>query len=236
LIVVYLYGITEMTDAKLHGVSGIDKASVVEIRTGDLVAIVSSHPDEPVTTDADSLWEHEEVVEALMHSRSIVPARFGTVFASESSLVDAVRSASQELHDNLERVRGCVEYGLRVMEPFEGNNVTVDPPGSPPNGKAYMRSLLARNRVKEDRTARAKQLSEQLTFEKDVRDRRVVIAPSPRTLLSISYLVARVEEGSFVDRLNAAKQDSPISMLLTGPWPAYSFVSLRWAESSGGAR
>jgi hypothetical protein len=234
--VIYLYGITEMTDDELHGISGIDEANVVEIRTGDLVAIVSAHPDEPVATDAESLWAHEEVVEALMSSRSVVPARFGTIFSTESSLVNAVRSASQELHDNLERVRGCVEYGLRVMEPFEVNEATVDAPRPSPNGKAYMQSLLARNRVKEDRSARAKELLDQLTFDKDVRDRKVVIAPSPRTLLSISYLVGRVEESSFVDHMNSAKRDSPMPMLLTGPWPAYSFVSLRWAGSPGGAR
>jgi hypothetical protein len=234
--VIYLYGITEITNEELHGVSGIDEANVVEIRTGDLVAIVSAHPDEPVTTDADSLWEHEEVVEALMSSRSVVPARFGTIFATESSLVDAVRTASEELHANLERIRDCVEYGLRVMDHFEAKGASAVQPSSPLSGKAYMQSLLTRSRVTESRTARAKQLLDQLNFDKFVRDRRVVIAPSPRTLLSISYLVDRLEEDSFVDRLNSAKRDSSLPMLLTGPWPAYSFVSLRWAGSPGGAR
>jgi hypothetical protein len=234
--VIYLYGITEMTHEELPPVSGIDEANVVEIRTGDLVAIVSAHPDEPVSADADSLWAHEEVVEALMPSRSVVPARFGTIFATESSLVDAVRTASRELHDGLERVRDCVEYGLRVMDPSEAKGPSADQPSSASSGKAYMQSLLTRNRVTGSRTARAKELLEEFTFDPDVRDRRVVIAPSPRTLLSISYLVERGKEGSFVDRLNSAKSDSSLPLLLTGPWPAYSFVSQGWAGLSGSAK
>jgi hypothetical protein len=153
--VIYLYGITETTDQGLPAVSGIDKAEVVEIRTGALAAVASAHPDEwSISPDAGSLWAHEEVLEALMPSRSVVPARFGTVFGTESGLVDAVRDASDELLDNLERVRGCLEYGLRVMEPFGADGPSRDPPSSPPSGRAYMQSLLSRTRVAEDRTAR----------------------------------------------------------------------------------
>jgi hypothetical protein len=234
--VIYLYGITEITQEELPPISGIDEADVVEIRSGDLVAIVSVHPGELVSTDADSLWAHEEVVEALMPSRSVVPARFGTIFASESSLVDALRIASRELHDNLERVRDCVEYGLRVMDPSEAKEPSADQPNSPSSGKAYMQSLLTRNRVTDSRTARAKKLLEQFTFDPDVRDRKVMVAPSPRTLLSISYLVERGKESSFVARLNSAKRDSSLPLLLTGPWPAYSFVSLGRAGLPGGVQ
>ena len=54
------------------------------------------------------------VVERLMGSQPILPARFGTLLADDDEAVTALRTRHDELRRGLALVRGAVELGVRA--------------------------------------------------------------------------------------------------------------------------
>jgi hypothetical protein len=66
---------------------------------------------------AESLWRHEELVEALMADRDVLPVRFGTRFADEEEAAQAVAAQRATLTAALDRIGGAVE--LSVHGPTE---------------------------------------------------------------------------------------------------------------------
>jgi Gas vesicle synthesis protein GvpL/GvpF len=67
---------------------------------------------EEVTEEA--LWRHEEIVEALMNDRDVLPVRYGTRVADENEAARAVAGLSDRLRAALEHVSGAAELSLRV--------------------------------------------------------------------------------------------------------------------------
>jgi hypothetical protein len=68
--------------------------------------------DEEITEAA--LWRHEEIVEALMDDRDLLPVRYGTRVADETEAARAVAPQRDQLRAALEHVSGAVELSLRV--------------------------------------------------------------------------------------------------------------------------
>jgi hypothetical protein len=58
---------------------------------------------------------HERVLEAIMERGPVLPLRFGTELESEDELAAVLAERRDELARGLERVRGRVELGLRVL-------------------------------------------------------------------------------------------------------------------------
>jgi hypothetical protein len=75
-----------------------------------LAAVVGPADDRQVSTE--SLWRHEELVEALMADRDLLPVRFGTRFGDEEEAAQAVAAQGAALSAALERVSGAVELSV----------------------------------------------------------------------------------------------------------------------------
>ena len=81
--------------------------------------------DEPEITE-DALWRHEQIVEAVMETRDLLPMRYGTRFAARrGGGRRGGRRASGTLQAALERVRGAVELSLRVRAREPGVSADV---------------------------------------------------------------------------------------------------------------
>jgi hypothetical protein len=80
----------------------------------DGLAAVCGPAGEEGELTAEKLWRHEEIVEALMADRDLVPVRYGTRLEDEQAAARAVAERRDELRAALERVRGAVELSLRV--------------------------------------------------------------------------------------------------------------------------
>src|SRR5687767_9062452 len=86
----------------------------------------------PLSTDlgwpsAENLWQHESVVESVMRRcEAVLPVRFGMTFGDEVALEDTIARHGAVLATGLERVRGCVEMGVRVVSRLGRSNVSAD--------------------------------------------------------------------------------------------------------------
>jgi hypothetical protein len=209
-------------------VAGIEGARLATVRVDGLAAVVSPCSRDAVPATEENLLRHEAVLEALMADRTVLPVRFGAVASDPDRVREALRERRAWCEANLERLRGRVELGLRVLwgEP-EGAN-----PGeacaAPGSGRAY---LLARAEEERQETAcreQARDLAlrihgplERLAAESSYR-----LFVTARMLLTGAYLVERDRTDEFCHQVRALGSAHPsVSLLCTGPWPPFSFAA-----------
>jgi hypothetical protein len=177
------------------------------IRCDGLTALCAPADGEQREPTIDALWRHEEVVEALMEERDLLPVRFGTLVTDEDAAARAVAERHDELAARLDRVRGAVELAVRAhpREPEEVRDAAT--------GVDYMQA-------KARTTDTAKLLHDPLDFL--ARESAVHSGPE---LLRAAYLVDREAVDGFVSLVQRLGEAHPgLDLVCTGPWPPYSFA------------
>lgn len=205
-----LYAITDHPGPPLP-----DLAPLELVPVDGLAAVCAPATDADVSPDA--LWRHEELVEALMADRDLLPVRYGTRLEDEGAVARAVLERRDELAAALDRVRGAVELSVRVVA------AEVAPAGPQPadarSGAEYLR-LRARADASRERAARA--LHEPLA---ELARTGTEARPRPPELFRAAYLVERSGVEAFAAEVAALQEANPgLSILCTGPWPPYSFA------------
>lgn len=205
-----LYAITDDPGPPLPDVAGL------RVVPFDGLAAVCT-PASEAELSPETLWHHEEVVEALMADRDLLPVRYGTRLDDEAAVARVMEARSQELAAALDRVRGAVELSVRVVA-AGGTPSPPDPPEMT-SGAEYLR-LRAQAEASQDDVARAlhEPLAEHARESTEGR-------PRPPELFRAAYLVERAAIDSFVAEVGRLQSVSPgLAILCTGPWPPYSFA------------
>jgi hypothetical protein len=190
--VIWLYGICDRPELP-------PPAELEAVAAGELLGVFARErlPD----GDAEALWAHEEVVEALMAQRTVLPARFGSTLEDERALRRLLEEREADLLAQLARVRGHVEYAVRVEELV---------PVSATSGRDYLLAKLANQQLDAPLAELASDVRRQIPRGAD-------------EILRGAYLVERgTDFPAAVERLDAAHAEH--AFLCTGPWPPYSFV------------
>jgi hypothetical protein len=243
----YLYAITDQPEVTGPTGPGLEATSPLSLVYQDIAAVVSPVTAAEVLPTEANLWLHEAVVETLMLDRTVLPVRFGTVLAGEAAVQAVLAAHYADFVTSLNRVRGRVELGLRVLWISDFRLPIAD--CRLPNHKSEIENrkskilsgrayLLAR--LEEERQARAwRQRAEALADELHAplahlateNTRQVLI--TPRLLLTAAYLVERDRVTVFQREVEALQAAYPaLHFLCTGPWPAYSFIGGDLPESS----
>jgi hypothetical protein len=206
--VIHVYGVVDGLDA-LPSLAGLGDAPLERRRVGEL-ELVLSRPAPAEVSRADVL-RHAEVVEELMrHSAAVLPAQLGRAFRDEDELSAAVGEQAPGLARRLELVRGCVEFGLRVV-PNE-----PDAPIETESGAGYLQARLEQARGRE-------RLVESL-HEPLARLARAT-ALHRGGGLNAAYLVARGDVDAFRAAAARLAGTPGATVVCTGPWPPYSFAA-----------
>jgi hypothetical protein len=208
--VIELYAITDDPGPPLPDVAGL------RLVPFDGLAAVCT-PASETELSPETLWHHEEVVEALMADRDLLPVRYGTRLDDEAAVARAMEGRSGELAAALDRVRGAVELSVRVV----AAGGTPSPPGPPErtSGAEYLR-LRAQAEASRDDAARALHEPLAACARESAQGR-----PRPPELFRAAYLVERGVIDSFVAEVGRLQEESTgLAILCTGPWPPYSFA------------
>jgi hypothetical protein len=176
-----------------------------------VAGVCSEHERSGFDPEPAALWRHDQVVEAVMSSGAVLPARFGTTFTGVDALRAALEQDTQRLQTALEAVRGCVELAVRVTLPAPSM-------AAPRSGQDYVRSELDRRR---ERRAAADRMLVPLEAHA-VRSRP---GRAEQGDLTASYLVRTDAVDAFAERARVLARDhSELALSCTGPWPPYSFI------------
>jgi hypothetical protein len=207
--VIELYAITDHPGPPLP-----DLAPLKAVRIDGLAAVCA--PASEAEASPETLWRHEEIVEALMSDRDLLPARYGTRLEDEAAIARALEDRRDELAAALDRVRGAVELSVRVAAAGARPDAVAPPKAG--SGAEYLR-VRARAEASHERTAGT--VHEPLAA---LSRASVVGRPRPPELFRAAYLVERDAVASFTAAV-ARLQDASagLGILCTGPWPPYSF-------------
>lgn len=190
---------------------------------------------------APRVVRHKEVLETVMQSTPVFPARFGTLFSSLESLQRLVEKNSAIILRFLNRMDGCEEWSVkglldRAMATEKAAPIAAEIASGPASsGTGYLQSLRRRSSaektlgpwLKEVCGESAEQLG--LLAEETCQRRTVTDAAEGEKLESIfhwAFLIPQQNLPKFraqVDRINLDHQGRGLVFRLTGPWPPYSF-------------
>lgn len=261
---IYVYAITDRPEAPLPNQLGQQDELLAKVMWREVVAVVSPFNGSQLSKTADELWRHEEVVEALMNDRAVVPVRFGTLLPSPQRVSDLLCRAYGALIEDIKRVRGQIEIGVRFLTAVEnvaepeaaaarpgelatvdadcGNGPATSSDGLPLSqngpGSTYLWARLVRERALRDRQRAT------LTLVREAYELLASHAnasalddePDDRRGASAAFLVPRDAVVCFRDVVGAVANAHPeLALLCTGPWPPYSFVNAGERATNRGA-
>jgi hypothetical protein len=204
----YVYGITEQTDIELNidGVGGASTLQTVDYRS--LTALTADiDTTDPERTD-EAVAAHDDVLRTVIERddiRTVVPMGFGMAFKNARTLKGVMRGARRALRKALNDVEGCVELGVKLVDPADGE---TDPDE-------------LRSRLENDLDPLSAGQTDDDLF-------------SDRLVANRSYLVEQGKRDAFDDAVEAIESDyDSVLVKYTGPWAPYNFVDIRiGAEAS----
>ena len=247
----YLYGVVSGSEPDLAGappgMPGAGPLRVLPVGTGRWLVLAdvprSSYDSKVLDTGlADLGWvaeravAHEAVVEHLARSATVVPMKLFTLFASDERARAHVEDQAEELGRIIERIRGCREWGVRVVR-----GVAPAAPAASQTPAASGRQYLERRRVERERANdRAKAVGEGLAglfaalarSSREARKRPPLGELGEGLLLDAAFLVEEKATRSFEKAVRdaaATLRREGCEVTLSGPWPAYNFI----AEAEG---
>jgi hypothetical protein len=216
--VIYAYGICEPGAASPPPPRrGLGGARLRALESDGLAAVYSRHRSLRPRPSPELVLAHERVVEAIMARGPVLPLRFGTQLEREEELGAALAERRDELVRALERVRGHVELGLRVI-PERGSKPDLDTREQ--TGRAYLLARAAEHRRANEAARDLHGPLAELAAESLVRER-----PAPPAILVATYLVDASRVAEFRARADElAARHGHLQVMVTGPWPPYNFV------------
>ncbi|HEY2441343.1 MAG TPA: GvpL/GvpF family gas vesicle protein [Solirubrobacteraceae bacterium] len=213
-----VYAIADAEHALPPRLSGLDDDPLRSVAHGGLSAVVGECNDAPTVTPA-ALVRFEQTVEELMGDGTVLPARFGTILSDEAAVEQLLSSRHDQLADALRRVTGAVELGVRAAWPDDDAG-----PNRPPGPHAGAEYLLGRL----ERRRRAQQLAAEIDAAVGdlARESACRILARPESPVTAAYLVSFPRVDEFLARChNLEATIADASLVCTGPWPPYSFVT-----------
>ena len=115
----YIYAVMDSERELEAPLLGLDGLPVGIIACGGMSAAFSNFERAGGRLNPDDALVHEAVVEKLMTIGTVLPFRFGTLFASQKDVLIMMVEHVTEFRENLARLRHKVEFSLKVLWPAE---------------------------------------------------------------------------------------------------------------------
>lgn len=178
---------------------------------------------------SDCALRHEAVNEALMDkAAALLPMKLFTLFHDDNSARRHIESRAGDIAAVMERIAGCVEYGLRATVVASAR---AEERTRPSSGAAFLqmkkqRRDAAKNAVADGREAAAEALAGLTPFAR-AHKQKPLPEGTTRVVLDAVLLVPSPERAQLESRARqlAGELDRRgVALTLTGPWPAHHFL------------
>jgi hypothetical protein len=178
---------------------------------------------------------HHAVIEAVAMRCPVVPMRLATVYTCDASVLTMLRDRAADFRDVLAKVATCSEWGVKAFAAAPADPAPAEeaPAGRP--GTAYLQrrraQLTSQADARQEAMAGARAVHAELSRLSVSARLYPPQAPNlagqtASMVLNAAYLVADERAGEFAAAVNdLTGRHRSMRLGLTGPWPAYSFVS-----------
>jgi hypothetical protein len=237
----YLYAIISGPDERTYGDFGIDGTTVYVISDGSVAAVVSDVPKKKIRPERRHLAAHQEVLRRLMEEITPLPMTFGIIADGPKAIQRILSCNQQVLGNQLHRVSGKVEMGLRVTwdvpnifeyfvhthqelravrDHFFGTQRKPTQEDKIELGRMFDRIL---NEDRESHTERVEEILSTYCFEIKRNKCR-----NEREVMNLASLIAREDQGKFDEAIFKAAGlfDNNFAFDYNGPWAPHNFVDI----------
>lgn len=250
----YLYAITRpMPSGALAELRGVGGAPVRAVSDGALAFLVSTVDLDEFGEQAlrrnleDLAWlestarAHDEVVQSAAQHVTTAPLRLATVCRDDDAVLARLRDVGPQASEVLARLDNRVEWGLKIFAPPSAERDRQPVPSLATDategvGTAYLRRRRA-EAAQREKTAQFAAADAASVYDRLAglavagrrhrpQDPRLTGVDAPM-LLNAAFLVDVADSADFQASVeDIARERAAGSVVLTGPWPAYSFASL----------
>nr|WP_156000104.1 GvpL/GvpF family gas vesicle protein [Streptomonospora sp. PA3] len=247
----YVYAVARPLAAEaVADLKGVGGRPVHLVEHEGLVAVVSAVPLHEFDEDAlranleDLGWleevarAHHGVVDAAARRTDVVPLRLATVYHGDDRVRAVLREGREDFAGALERVAGCLEFGVKVYAEPASRPAAPEPPAAAPAGESPGKAYLRKRREQRDRRDDVWQQAAQLCERLDAaaaqwararerhRPQDASLSGAPgENVLNAAYLVADADAEGFLDAVERVRAAAPegTRIEVSGPWAPYSF-------------
>ena len=249
---IYTYAIIDSNSKISDSINGLEGVGVYNIPYRD-IGIVVSEGEQIQDKTQEHILKHEEVVEKLMESFTVLPVSFLTLFKREDDVLLTMQEYYSDFRENLDRLRNKVEFGIKIIWPGEtiknriieaskkfnafatkngesaknfGGNVTI-PDNSP--GKSFAKEKFERYKIDKKFAEEADRCIALLDdfFSRFAAEKKLEKLKSDNLLLNAYYLVEKEKQRDFKEAFERTRSTpGDLKFLLSGPWPPYNFIVL----------
>jgi gas vesicle protein GvpL/GvpF len=237
----YLYAVIADTRNQKYGDFGIDAGCVYSIPAGRVAAVVSEVQPGRIRPQRSHLAAHQEVLKKLLTQTTPLPMSFGMIAASPEAVRKLLLRNQQALLEQLGRVAGKVEMGVRItwdvpniFEYFVNTHSELrlardrllGGPREPTQDDKIEVGRMFERMLNEDREAHLEQvrgiLSEYSTEIQALKCR------SEREVTNLACLVGREATPRFETGVFEVAKcfDQNFALDYNGPWAPHNFVEL----------
>lgn len=224
-----IYCIVDSNQPAPAGVVGLHAGAVTTLPYRGIAAAVSALAA-PVADIVAGAVQHEAVVERLIEAHAVLPMRFPTVLGSPEAVVAMMARHYDSFNESLCRLRGRVEFGVKVLWPdrlWRPKGRPCDGERHSAGGRQYMQERYRQHRDRKARQEQAAQWERILdtSLGQWVAAKKAGDLVTDRLAFDGVYLVDVAKQGDFRRAFaNLAGEDPEPKYLLSGPWPPYSFI------------
>lgn len=239
----YLYAVIANDAVIPADLAGLNSAPVTRLVEGDLCALVSEMAERRLRPERRHLTAHQSILRQLLEVTTPLPISFGMVSASETATRQLLRHYRTEFTEQLERVGGGVEMGLRVRWDVENifefllsRHADLAAMRDQIREQEATSGPLHQSRIELGRTferileQEREQVEDQVTgiLERACREIHRSKPRAENEILNLACLVDRQRQEEFVSRVVEAASgfDGNYAFDYNGPWAPHNFVSL----------
>ena len=211
----------------LEGVQGVNGSTVLGYPSGEFAVIVSEFDRATTNLEEKHVLEHARVISGCFRQGTVLPFRFGTIFDTEESLKQAVRSNRRAFGESVARLKGKAEMHVKLLVRDGALKELRDVVIPDTVGGEYLSKLREKAVADRERQTKAKALSVQVhrlfnPLEEEISCKRV---DTDGILIDIAHLIDSKSIEKYQNRYaSAAKQLKNCEMSVSGPWPPYHFL------------
>ena len=222
---------------ELKGIGGYGK--VFFISSEGMTAVVSDTPYVMVEPNRDNALTHEKIIQFFLKSYNLVPCSFGNVFKSKDDVLLFMAKTSKYICENLEKVRGKMEVGLRAFWKKDAFNNEIETKEI----KDFRDSLMQRSdsenyysKIELGKKVEA-QVSKQRDYyvdnifeplEKHAQEAKLNDTVNPMMVMNAAFLILKEKEQEFDNHVGTVmkKFADRLEFSYSGPWPPYNFTNI----------
>jgi hypothetical protein len=240
----YVYCIIETKEPQNFGSIGIGGRGddVYTVHYEELAAVVSNTPFKTYEPIREHIFAHENVNELVMDKFTVLPMAFGALFSNDQDIIDLMRATYDALRDVLYKMRGKVEFGLKVnwdrnamIAEIEEENEEIreikEEISSNPQTTTYFAKVELGHLIEDALTERADKYINEIysSLRSSIVASKASKPIGDKMIMNAAFLVERSEEESFDNKLKeiASMYEGRLSFRYTGPCPPYNFVHVR---------